>query len=90
MEKLVHVRNARYLRNHTLHLEFEDGLQGEVDLADYPRRGPIFKPLADVDFFRQFSLEGGTLTWPNSADIAPERFYEMVLARANPHLEPAG
>ncbi len=88
MEKMVHVLEARHVRNYTLHLEFEDGQQGEVDLSGYLRRGPIFEPLADMDFFRRFTIEGGTVTWPNGADIAPERLYEMV-ARANRRLEPA-
>lgn len=80
MEPLVHVRQARHVRDHVLYLEFEDGLEGAVDLAAYPRRGSIFAPLADVEFFKRFTLEGGTVTWPNGADIAPERLYEMVLA----------
>ncbi len=76
------------MRHYTLHLEFEDAQQGEVDLSGYLRRGPIFEPLADMDFFRRFTIEGGTLTWPNGADIAPEHPDEMV-KRANRRLEPA-
>jgi hypothetical protein len=40
---------------------------------------PLFEPLANIAYFQGFSLEGGTLTWPNWADIAPERLYEMVV-----------
>jgi hypothetical protein len=56
-----------------VHLEFDDGLEGDVDLSSYLGKGPIFAPLAELSYFKQFTLEGGTLAWPNGADIAPER-----------------
>jgi hypothetical protein len=34
-----------------LHLTFDDGLAGEIDLTSYLERGPFFAPLADRDFF---------------------------------------
>jgi hypothetical protein len=61
-----------------VHLEFDDGLEGEVDLSSYPGKGPIFTPLAELSYFKQFTLEGGTLAWPNGADIATGRLYQMT------------
>ena len=61
-----------------MHLEFDDGLEGEVDLSSYLGKGPIFAPLAELSYFKQFTLEGGTLAWPNGADIDPERLYQMT------------
>ena len=43
----------------------------EVDLAN-ELHGTVFTPLKDIDFFKEFSLEGHTLTWPNGADFAPD------------------
>lgn len=72
------IRAVRHLRGHLLYVEFDNGMAGEIDLSAYPRKGPIFAPLADIDYFRMVRIDGGTLAWPNGADIAPERLYELV------------
>ena len=40
-----------------------------------PRRA-----LRTVSYFRRFFVEGGTVVWPNGADIAPETLYEAAQA----------
>jgi hypothetical protein len=39
-------------------------------------RGPVFEPLKSPAYFRRFFLDGGTVAWPNGADIAPEALYQ--------------
>ena len=58
----------------TVHLLFNDGVEGSVDLADL-LTGPVLEPLKDPDYFARFFLDGGTLAWPNGADIAPETLH---------------
>jgi len=60
---------------------FDDGTIGIVDFQPW-LEGPIFEPLKDVAYFRRFFLDGGTVAWPNGADIAPETLYER--ARSGP------
>jgi Protein of unknown function (DUF2442) len=60
-----------------VHLELTTA-RGNVDLSSDLGKGPIFAPLAELSHFKQFTLEGGTLAWPNGADIAPERLYELT------------
>lgn len=50
---------------------FNDDLQGTVDLKSW-LEGQIFEPLKDRSYFQQFFVDGGTVVWPNGADIAPE------------------
>jgi hypothetical protein len=73
------VISVRHVRDYVLDIEFDDGTCGEADLACYLQRGPIFAPLSEVDYFKQVRIDGGTIAWPNGADIAPERVYELLV-----------
>ena len=75
---LNQLAEVRYVRERIVCLRFDDGLSGEVDLSAYVECGPIFEPLAEENFFKQARIEGGTIAWPNGADIAPERLYELL------------
>jgi hypothetical protein len=69
---------VEYRSGFTYRVTFDDGLEGDVDLAEFVGCGPVFEPLRDPEFFRQARVEGGTICWPNGADIAPEVLYERV------------
>ena len=73
--RLVRVRKATPLAGFTMRLEFEDGTQKELNLEPF-LRGSIFKPVReDLALFRQVKIEGGTIVWPNGADIDPDVLY---------------
>lgn len=78
MTFLPAVVRAIYRGGHRIHLEFNDGSQATVDFLDW-LEGPVFEPLKDVDYFRRFAIEGGTVAWPNGADIAPETLHAAVM-----------
>jgi hypothetical protein len=73
---LVHVIQAKYLGGFQVRLRFNDGLEGEIDLAN-DLWGEVFEPLRDPAVFAGFVVDH-TLTWPNGADFAPEFLHGRV------------
>ncbi len=70
----VHVTAIRVLDGFEVEFTFDDGCVRTIDLDPY-LRGPIFAPMrADPACFRSAFVdsEGGTIAWPNGADIAPD------------------
>jgi Protein of unknown function (DUF2442) len=78
MTAIPEIMDAKSLGGFRVWIRFQGGLQGNVDLSGYSTFGPVFEPLAEESFFKKFTIQGGTLAWPNGADIAPERLYELV------------
>ena len=78
----VPVVEARYVRDYTVWLRFEDGLQGEADLTDVVfEPGEWVAPLRDVEYFKKFRVNHDTATieWPNRCDVSPEFLHLRVL-----------
>ncbi len=69
------VVDAIYDGDHRIRVAFSDGTRKTVDFSPW-LQGPIFEPLNDPSYFARFFLDGGTVCWPNGADIAPEALYE--------------
>ena len=76
---MIHVVEARYVRDYVIWLRFSDGLAGEVDLRE-ELDGPVFEPLRQPEAFHAVRLhpELRTIVWPNGADLAPEFLHELV------------
>jgi hypothetical protein len=75
MTFLPAVIHAEYRGGFRIHLTFNDNTEKTVDFSQW-LDGPVFEPLKDPNYFRHFFLDGGTVAWPNGADIAPETLYE--------------
>ena len=89
MTSLPSVVRAEYRGALRIHLTFSDNSAATVDFQQW-LDGPVFEPLKDPSYFRRFFIDGGTVVWPNGADIAPETLYDAVKAtRSNPALQPA-
>jgi hypothetical protein len=81
---LPQVVRANHDKAYCIRVTFTDGTEASVDFAPW-LEGPIFEPLKNLAYFRTFFVEGGTVAWPNGADIAPETLYEAAVA-SQPHV----
>jgi hypothetical protein len=80
---------AKPLANHCLHLRFEDGVQGEVNISGFVRFTGVFTPLKEQVYFAQVQVnpEIGTICWPNGADLDPDVLYARVSGEPLPDFE---
>lgn len=72
------VIEARHAGGYRIWLRFDDGLEGQVDF-DGELWGAVFEPLKEVEYFKRFRVEHGTLIWPNGADVCHSVLYRTVL-----------
>ena len=72
MKKIIEVQPRSAFR---LHLHFNDGVEGEVDLTDLAGDS-VFAAWNDDAFFRGVRLaEHGAITWGNEIDLRPDALY---------------
>jgi len=89
MALLPQVVHATHDKGFHIHVTFNDGTAASVDFESW-LSGPVFEPLKRLAYFRKFFVDGGTVAWPNGADIAPETLYEAAQAvRSNSGLQPS-
>ncbi|HYM61832.1 MAG TPA: DUF2442 domain-containing protein [Thermoanaerobaculia bacterium] len=68
---IVRVVKADYVRKYQIRLRFSDGAEKVVDFSRW-LHGEVFQRLANKREFKRFFIDGGTVCWPNGADVAPE------------------
>ena len=74
---------VRVLGGYRVHLRFEDGVEGELDLGQRIRFRGVFAPLADEREFAKVRVdpELGTIVWPNGADLDPDVLHAAVTGK---------
>jgi Protein of unknown function (DUF2442) len=70
-------------QDYRLRLRFEDGVEGEVDIAEMIQFEGVFAPLKDRHEFLKVRVnpEWGTICWPNGADLDPNVLYAKVAGK---------
>lgn len=69
-----------------IHLQFEDGVAGVVDLRDLVEFVGVFEPLKDPAYCARVRVnsEIGTIFWENGADLDPDVLYSIVSKQPMP------
>ena len=80
---LKDVVEIRLLGSYRVHIRFEDGVEGDLDLGDMIDFKGVFAPLRDESEFSKARVhaELGTIVWPNGADLDPDVLYSKVVGR---------
>ena len=65
-----------------LHLWFEDGVEGVVDVRSLVSFHGVFEPLKEPAEFAKVRVnrELGSIEWPNGADLDPDVLYDRIEA----------
>ena len=76
---ILHIKDAKYLRDYIIWVKFNDGIAGEVDLKD-ELEGEIFGSLKNIELFKSFKVDPvlETIVWENGVDLAPEFLYDNL------------
>ena len=79
------VVDARHVHDFVLWLKFNDGTEGELDLRD-ELDGPIFEPLTNIEFFKQFRIDPDlhTLVCPNGPILRLS--FSTSISDLSPHI----
>jgi hypothetical protein len=80
---------ARVVKGYRVHLRFEDGVEGDVDVDRLIRFEGVFAPLRDSKEFARLTVnaETGTICWPNGADLDPDVLYSHVSGQPIPKFD---
>ena len=74
------VIDAKPLGNHRLAVTFDDGLRGEINVAELVPLDGVFAPLrSEAEFARVFvNRELGAISWPCGADLDTQVIYARI------------
>lgn len=77
---LKDIVDARALGDYRVHVVFEDGVEGEVDVSALVPFEGVFAPLREPQEFARLTVnhELGTICWLNGADLDPDVLYALV------------
>ena len=81
---LPRVKSVTYLDGYRLKIRFTNKTEGIIDFRQrILGRGGVFKPLEDIEFFKQVVVdkESGTLLWPNEVDFCPDVLYRLATSK---------
>ena len=85
---LKDIVDVQPLEGYQLHLRFDDGVEGIVDISQIIEFTGIFTPLKNPDYFAKVRVNHdlGTIQWENEADLDPVVLYARITGQEPSHL----
>ena len=85
---MLEVRQATYMGDYTLHLVFNNGMEGIADLKEtiFDDKWPVFSFLKEKANFKNFKVEHSTVIWSDQLDLASEYLFFLAF-RDKPELQ---
>lgn len=82
---MLHVTEAKYIGDYKISVAFNDGCHFIADFEKVIKADhrAIVQQLANLNTFRDFSLQAHTITWSNGVDFAPEFIKSLQKAPEN-------
>ena len=77
---LFDIVKVKVVREYVLHITFENGVEGEVDITKIVPFKGVFSKLKDPQYFTTVTVnqELGTIVWDNGADLSPSYLYSLL------------
>jgi len=77
---MLGIIDVQCLHDYVLFLKFNDGVEGEVDMADYISFEGVFAQFKDMSFFNKVKInrKWGAIEWPGGIMLDTEALYEEV------------
>jgi hypothetical protein len=72
--------SVRYVSGYVLHIIFDDGVEGQIDLQDLVKKG-VFQPLQDLALFSSAYLTDHSLAWSDELEIDIYHIYHQISGR---------
>ena len=75
--KIPQIRSAEIVKGYLMKITFDDGQSKLVDFKKFIRDG-VSSQLNDEDYFKNYKVENGYITWENGFDFCPVYLKEYV------------
>ena len=83
------VVSVKPLSDHRLQIKFDNGDEGEIDVAAFVPFYGVFEPLRNPDYFRQVTVHPdlGVVCWSNGANLDSDVLYSEIVGAPLPQNE---
>ncbi|MDA3874786.1 MAG: DUF2442 domain-containing protein [Kiritimatiellae bacterium] len=79
---MKHITNIQIPSHLRLHLCFDDGVEGDLDVSNEPRTG-VFESWNDPDYFKRVEIgeRGRSLVWPGDVDLCADSLWLQLTGK---------